>query len=254
MNPTCCARMAPRRFSATCRTRLRQCCAALLLGGTAALSFAAAPSPSVVPDTIAQRVLACTGCHGKEGVSTNQGYFPRIAGKPAGYLRNQLIGFRDGRRSNPTMRRFTATMSDAYLEEIATHFAALELPYPPPPARSESAQEVSHGESLVTRGDASRGIPACASCHGRALTGITPAVPGLLGLPKAYLLAQLGQWRSGQRRATAPDCMADIARRLNARDLSAAAAYLSLQPLPADPRPAARLPSPPAIVCGSSPW
>ena len=26
---------------------------------------------------------ACTGCHGKEGVSTNQGYFPRIAGKPA---------------------------------------------------------------------------------------------------------------------------------------------------------------------------
>ena len=28
---------------------------------------------------------------------------------------------------------------------------------------------------------------ACASCHGSALTGVEPTVPGLLGLPRDYL-------------------------------------------------------------------
>ena len=34
-------------------------------------------------DTIAQRTLACTSCHGKEGRAGPDGYDPRIAGKPA---------------------------------------------------------------------------------------------------------------------------------------------------------------------------
>ena len=41
-------------------------------------------------------------------------------------------------------------------------------------------------------------------------------VPGLLGLPVDYLNAQLGAWRTGARRAEAPDCMAQIAQRLAA--------------------------------------
>jgi cytochrome c553 len=64
-----------------------------VLPGLAAAQAPAQPSAAVpyrVPDTTAQRVQACTTCHGKEGRATNQGYFPRIAGKPAGYLYNQL--------------------------------------------------------------------------------------------------------------------------------------------------------------------
>ena len=48
----------------------------------------------------------------------------------------------------------------------------------------------------------------------RQLTGVQPFIPGLLGLPRDYLNGQLGAWRSGQRRAVAPDCMAHIARQL----------------------------------------
>ena len=50
------------------------------------------------PDTMAARVLACASCHGAEGEGTSDVYFPRLAGKPAGYLYNQLVAFRDGRR------------------------------------------------------------------------------------------------------------------------------------------------------------
>jgi len=78
-----------------------------------------------------QRMQACATCHGKDGRATNIGYFPRIAGKPAGYLYNQLINFRDGRRQNAAMAYLLDHMSDQYLMEIATHFASLDLPYPP---------------------------------------------------------------------------------------------------------------------------
>ena len=49
------------------------------------------------------------------------------------------------------------------------------------------------------------------------MTGLAPFVPGLLGLPRDYLNAQLGAWRSGQRRALPPDCMAQVAQRAVAR-------------------------------------
>ena len=61
---------------------------------------AAAPN---VEDSMAQRVQACTGCHGPQGRAASDGYYPRIAGKPAGYLYQQLLSFRDGRRQYALM-------------------------------------------------------------------------------------------------------------------------------------------------------
>ena len=55
------------------------------------------------PDTMEARLLACAACHGRQGEGTNNDYFPRLAGKPAGYLMNQLVAFRDGRRRYPPM-------------------------------------------------------------------------------------------------------------------------------------------------------
>ena len=48
-------------------------------------------------DTVETRMLACTSCHGLHGQGTNDVHFPRLAGKPAGYLYNQLTAFRNGR-------------------------------------------------------------------------------------------------------------------------------------------------------------
>lgn len=197
-----------------------------------------------------QRVLACTGCHGAEGRAAADGYYPRIAGKPAGYLYNQLLNFRDGRRQYPLMTGLLQTLSDDYLREMAGHFAALELPYPPPARSTQKAATLARGEALVRRGDATRDIPACESCHGSALTGVAPAIPGLLGLPRDYLAAQLAGWKSGIRQAHAPDCMAQIARSLSADDIQALAHWLSSQPVAQGGKPAARLDKPLPIRCG----
>src|SRR5688500_11604074 len=77
-------------------------------------------APQSVPDTLAQRLLACTSCHARvdaRGKPVNDSYFPRIAGKPAGYLYNQLLNFREGRRQYPLMTYLVEHLPDAYLRE-----------------------------------------------------------------------------------------------------------------------------------------
>src|SRR5687768_10428208 len=172
-------------------------------------------APKSFQDSMAQRTLACTSCHGKEGRAGPDGYYPRIAGKPAGYLYNQLLNFREGRRHYGLMTTLVDTLSDAYLYEIALHFARLDVPYPAPQPATAPAEMLQRGRELALHGDAERRVPACAGCHGTSLTGRQPNTPGLLGLSRDYLNAQLGAWRTGQRRALAPDCMAEIARRLS---------------------------------------
>ncbi|MCE4557112.1 c-type cytochrome [Roseateles cellulosilyticus] len=213
------------------------------------VGIAAANEP--VPDTLAQRALACTGCHGKEGRAAPDGYYPRLAGKPAGYLYRQLLNFRDGRRDYGLMSELIAPLSDAYLQELAGHFASLDLPYSPPQPTTLPAPELARAQALIRQGDAARRLPACTACHGERLTGTQPAVPGLLGLSRDYLNGQLGAWRSGQRRAQAPDCMKTIAQALTESEINAVTQFLASRTMPADPHPADRLPAPAPMQCGS---
>jgi len=87
--------------------------------------------------------------------------------------------------------------------------------------------------------------------------GVQPSTPALLGLPRDYLNAQLGGWQTGQRKAHAPDCMADIARRLSDADVHAVTSWLASQPVPQPSKAAAQRPDLAAgsksIVCGSAP-
>ena len=214
-------------------------------------SHAGAQALTTSTDTMAQRTMACTACHGKEGRATRDGYFPRIAGKPAGYLYNQLLNFRDGHRRYPQMTYMVSNLSEAYLKEMAEYFASLDLPYPPAQPAAASTEMLARGRRLALDGDPARKIPACTACHAAQLTGMLPTIPGLLGLPRDYLNAQFGAWRSGMRHAAEPDCMADISRKLSPEDISAVSAWLSAQPVPQDmkarPPGSKKLP----IRCGS---
>lgn len=225
---------------------------ATLLAWSAAAGAADSPlrTPLAVPDTLAQRLQACTVCHGPEGRASASGYQPRIAGKPAHYLYNQLLNFREARRSNSAMSSLIAPLTPAYLREMAEHFASIDLPYPPPQTRDAPAAQLQRGQQLVTQGDPQLGIAACTSCHGAAMTGVRTGIPGLLGLPRDYISGQLGAWQTGLRRAQAPDCMGAIARKLPATDVAALAAWLSSQALPADTHPVAALPQALPQDCG----
>ena len=224
----------------------------VLLTGLLALCALAAHAQPRFENTLSERLRACTVCHGEQGRAGPDGYYPRLAGKPAGYLYNQLLNFRDDRRHYRLMGQLMEPLSDAYLWDIAQHFAALDLPYPAPRPVNVTAAQRERGEQLVHRGDATRGIPSCAACHGDTLTGRLPHAPGLLGLPRDYLNSQLGAWRTGQRRAHAPDCMARIARQLGDDDVAAVTGWLASQPVPPGAKPGNATPLPPELACGSA--
>lgn len=197
---------------------------------------AGASQPVNVPDTLAERVKACTICHGAEGRHDRNAYYPRIAGKLEGYLYNQLRHFRDGRRYYQPMAILLENMSDEYLRDMARYFAALDLPYPPPESIAIQPTEVKLAERLVYSGDDKRNIPACSACHGKELMGTAPFVPGLLGLHSAYLMAQLGGWHSGGLlRGKIANCMADIAQQLTYEEINTVAKWLAVQPVTGKP-------------------
>lgn len=221
-------------------------------GVAAAAAHAQAPARQPFEDTMAQRMQACTACHGAQGRAAPDGYYPRIAGKPAGYLYNQLLNFRDGRRHYRLMAQMVDPLTDAYLWDIAQHFAALDLPYPAPAPVQVAPADLARGQRLALQGDPSQRIPACASCHGAELIGMEPATPGLLGLPRDYLNSQLGAWRTGQRRAHAPDCMAQVAEQLSQADVSAVSGWLATQVVPANAKPAPAPVQALPVACGSA--
>ncbi len=214
--------------------------------------FAAENVTALVPDTMAERVKACTICHGEEDKLGRDAYYPRIGGKPAGYLYNQLRNFRDGRRYYQPMAILLENMTDAYLWDIAEHFSSLQFPYPPPEQVIISSDEVKLAERLVYNGDPARDIPACSACHGDILMGVEPFIPGLLGLSRAYLTAQMGGWRNGGlMRGKTPDCMSEIAKQLTDEESNAVTKWLAMQQASGDPSASSALLSELAHRCSS---
>jgi len=200
-----------------------------------------------------ERLAACAGCHGDHGEGApGAEYYPHLAGKPAGYLLEQMQSFRDGRRHYPRMVYLMQYMDDAYLGEIAQWYAA-QLARTQRITGAASTLD-SHGAArarqLVHEGDPAAGLPACAACHGARLTGMQPTVPALVGLPPDYIVAQIGGWRTGVRRSIPPDCMADIAKALSPGDIRIIATWLSEQNVDDDQRPAPAGTWPLPVGCG----
>jgi len=183
-------------------------------------------------DDVGEHLRACAACHGEHGEGLRGAeYFPHLAGKPAGYLLEQLQGFRDGRRANRQMTWFVEFANDAWLRTIADYYAQLPprtraADASPPP---QSATQRALAEKLVHEGDPARRLPACSACHGANLAGLEPGVPALVALPADYIAAQLGAWRAGTRQSKAPDCMHDVARALKPDEIQAIGDWLSRQ-------------------------
>ncbi|MGZ8289925.1 MAG: c-type cytochrome [Telluria sp.] len=225
--------------------------AALLLALACTAGAALAERPAVLPATMEQRLLACASCHARP--DRNDAFYPRISGKPAGYLYNQLVNFKDGKRQFPMMTYMVSHLPDDYLRDIADHFSKQHLPAPAATPPSLAPAVLERGRMLALHGDASLRVPACVACHGKMLTGVAPAIPGLLGLPRDYVNAQFGAWKNKTRRAHAPDCMAGIADRLSLADISAVSGWLAHQPVPKGARPDTAIARPLPVACGSSP-
>lgn len=216
-----------RCYSHRNRVSLVACAVSALLWMTAA----AAPSGAAEADSQSAayaRQLAlgvCGTCHGTRG-NSSQPKFPRLAGQQANYLATQLKAFRAQTRGDPDaigyMWGMAGQLDDASIEALASYYASQK---PEPSARHDSAL-VTKGREIYLHGIESKGVPACAGCHGPEAHG-SADFPRLAGQHAQYVLKQLGSFQTNMRNVAV---MHGVALNLRLDDMQAVAAYLESQP------------------------
>ena len=92
--------------------------------------------------------------------------------------------------------------------------------------KKAAAPDVAKGEALYTNGDAARGIPACASCHGAAGASTIAQNPKLAGQHEAYIYKQLMNFKGPDRKQA---IMTTYASMLSDDEMKNIAAYLDKQ-------------------------
>lgn len=201
----------------------------------AGIDASAAPAvPSVAGDADRGRTrsaeLYCDACHGVNGNSETPEW-PSLAGQNAPYLVRQMQLLRTGARPSPEMQPIAATLSDEDIADLAAHYAAQV-----PSTYAIGDETAKAGESLYHEGDATRALPACASCHGptgagNAATG-DPAVRGQQpGYSSMQLEAYAKRTRYGQAAQSEPDSeslkiMYDVAAKLTPEEIRSLATYM----------------------------
>jgi cytochrome c553 len=153
------------------------------LGLAAALAFAAAAQGA----TLQERVALCAGCHGEDGNSKLE-KIPSLAGQPAFFTMNSLFLMREGVRKVDAMASFVKELTDAELDGLSKHYAAL-------PAKP-SGETVD--QALVQKGAALSTQRGCGSCHLPTLAG-QEQIPRLAKQRIDYLVVTLKSYRDAPR-------------------------------------------------------
>jgi cytochrome c553 len=170
----------------------------------------------------------CSICHGTNGISPSIGtapgapIYPSLAGQSSYAIYKQLHDFRSGARTNPFMSPVAQTLSVPDLANVAAYYAAESSQYSALGARESIGEpEI---ERLVKLGDSRRRIPACLACHVNNAGGPLET-PVITGQNKDYLLLQLNNFASGQRRNDVYGRMRNIASKLTPDERAALARY-----------------------------
>ncbi|QPK64789.1 cytochrome c [Methylomonas sp. LL1] len=151
---------------------------------------------------------ACMGCHGSAGVSNNP-MWPSLAGQTSAYIETQLKNFKSGARANPTMKGIAAGLKDADIQNLAAYYASL-----PGKSAGGDAKSAQIGKDKAAM---------CMGCHGNTMQG-NGQFPKLAGQHPQYLVKQLNDFKSGERKSGP---MNGMAKSLSDDDIKALAEYLS---------------------------
>jgi cytochrome c553 len=169
----------------------------------------------------------CGACHGPDGNSELPDN-PRIAGQHAAYLFKQMKEFKAGDdgvavRTNPIMSAMIAPYTEEQMKDFAAYFASKKRSGEAPQEREASAL----GRKLYRGGDASKGLPACAGCHGPNGAGMPAQYPRIAGQFTEYTEAQLKAFRLAERANDPNGMMRMVAERMTDAEIRAVSDYVA---------------------------
>jgi cytochrome c553 len=109
---------------------------------------------------------------------------PKLGGQKAAYIEIALKGYRDDKRSHPTMTGQASSLSDQDILNVAAYLASID------------GDTVAEGGS---KGAAFDKAQACSACHGQNGVSVNAMWPTLAGQHEDYLLQSLNGYRDGSR-------------------------------------------------------
>jgi cytochrome c553 len=189
----------------------------------AAPAPAAAAPAAAKPDLTqgsARFMAVCAACHGADGNSPVPAN-PKLAQQHPEYLVKQLQEFKAGKRTSPVMQGFAAQLTDADMKNVSYWAGSQKAK----PGFAKDKDLVALGERIYRGGIAERQVAACAGCHSPNGAGVPAQYPRLSGQHADYTAAQLTAFRDGGRKNSLP--MAQVAARLNDREIRAVADYIA---------------------------
>ena len=200
----------------------------VLLGGTLAAASAAAQEGAAAAavgsvDAGRTKSVTCAACHGVDGNSVTPDW-PMLAGQHASYIVRQLQAFKNGERTDVTMKPFADLLSDQDMLDVAAYFAA-QTPTP----KGADPTLVGLGQQIYRGGVPARGVAACIACHGPDGDGNPlAAYPRVSGQHAAYVTKQLNAYASGDRRTDVElnQMMRNVAGQLFEDEIRALASYV----------------------------
>ncbi|MDX1696639.1 MAG: c-type cytochrome [Thiohalobacterales bacterium] len=164
----------------------------------------------------------CARCHGDNGVSDDPEDV-NIAGLSASYIYKQLRDYQDRNRDARDMYKVVRDMDEMQMANLAAWFASQ-----PPGSTALNSDVDPDILRLVTHGDPTRLLKACASCHGRDGRGGQFDHPALTGQYREYLVTALTEFREGDRENDVYARMRDVARALTEEEIEGLAAYYAM--------------------------
>lgn len=168
----------------------------------------------------------CYSCHGVQGVNPTQAT-PSLAGQNATYTYKMLLDYQSGRfyvdHKSDVMIDLMKTYNNQQMSDLAAYYEAQSLPqavYKP-----ETSTVTDATIKLVRKGDVSRMITPCASCHGAQGEGGMNETPALTGMSPRMFVRHMKAYRSGDRNNDVNSSMAQFAENLTDEEIQSLADY-----------------------------
>ena len=190
-------------------------CRPLIAALVAACAAGLAPAAQAGLEEGRAKAQACAACHGADGNAVIAGV-PSLAGQPRQFIVQALFMYREGTRQNPVMSPLASALKNADLNDLAAYFSAQPRSVPAAPAPDAARLALARAVSQRNH---------CVACHTPSFSG-QQHIPRLAGQDKAYLLAQLTQFKASTR-ADLDGTMTSAAQGLVADELELMADYLS---------------------------
>ncbi len=204
----------------------------LLLAGSISPVFAAEPAQAAAPkgDPAKGQPIAttvCAACHGPDGNGTAPTN-PKLAGQHPEYLFKQMKNFKaaDGKqpeRTDPIMNGMIAAYDENQMRDLAAYFASQKQNGD----QAKNRDTIEAGQKLYRAGDAKKGLPACAACHGPTGTGIPAQFPRIGGQYAEYVEKQLKAFRDGTRENDPNKMMRMVAIKMTDAEIKAVSDYVA---------------------------